>query len=228
MKKGQASSELLLLLGAVLITGLVAIGLLAFYFGTNEEKRATQVSIYWETATPLAVRDAVGASKRGVENYIETTILVLKNLDREKVIIRGITFGDAAGAITYGVYTPESESPDPLRHPIVQGEQCNAIDNANHNCNIPVDPAQTSFVELAPTSNFCTAGSVNSVVKNYQGELKIWYEKRGVVQLETSQIKLNLNCYDYWVCQSVSQCTSKYGATCGAICQDGGCNGGGP
>jgi len=85
-KKGQGSTEYLVLLAMVLIVAMVAIALLGFFPGLAGDTRATQSASYWSgTARPFAIKDHTLAT--GATSPIT---LQIQNLDSDTKQITAI------------------------------------------------------------------------------------------------------------------------------------------
>lgn len=229
MRKGQGSAEYLVLLGVALLIGLVVVGVLAFYPGTSEESRKAESDIYWRSAKPIAVTEAIGVSRLGVESYVDGIMLRVKSLElQDRITIKGVSFGGYADKLYFG----SGFSTDAYGHYIVQEGTCSAAANAAQNCSIPLSPGRELFVQMSMETvpaRFCaTGGGINSQVKSYEGDFKIYYEHSGIIRVQSGSYKLRLTCFDYWVCSTSAQCTARYGAVYGALCSNGACLGGGP
>ncbi len=93
-KKGQGSTEYLVILAVVLIVALVAVALLGFFPGLATDAQKTQSDAYWTgTATPFKIMEHKGTAN--------TLTVVLQNSDSKKLTL--ITF--AAGGNTSNIST---------------------------------------------------------------------------------------------------------------------------
>ena len=215
MQKGQASAEHLMLLGAVLIVGLVAIGLFMFYFGTSEEKNRTQNDIYWHNAQPMAVRDALG--------FAGSYILRVKNLGSETVYVEGARIGNGSmvGISFYGDVYDEAG--------LTQRVQPNTC----YSCQVELAPGAELFIqftafdeggggnpwsgepkEACGLSDMNGTGSAyfNSLRKYAKTPLSIHYNTGSrITQVQMGSVDLFVDCADYDFRCSVGQdCTDKY------------------
>ena len=57
--KAQGATEYLVLLAVVLIVALVSVALLGFFPGMASDAQITQSQMYWQSATPIAIVEAV-------------------------------------------------------------------------------------------------------------------------------------------------------------------------
>jgi len=231
---GQASSELLLILGAVLVVGLVVIGLFMFYAGTSEEKTATASAAYWSRAQPIAIRETSGRPT-GDPGYVAVypggVYLAMKNIGKETIIIRAIDFQDSISANIWtkprlivgldwaaqhiGQCSPTSDS------------DCAFQDNTAHNCNFVLEPSEEIVYVIQPQIEPMCSGidddgnpSLNSIRKSVSAPISIWYERNGVVQLQKGAVDLYVLCEDYLACSTDADC-SRY--SCSNSCYNGLC-----
>ena len=63
-----------------------------------------------------------------------------------------------------------------------------------------------------------TGQSGNSIVQSAQAKLAIYYESYGLTQTETSDIKINLDCWGYFLCKSNSDCSVYEGGEGSPTC----------
>lgn len=84
VKKGQVSTEYLVILAVVLIVALVVIGLLGWFPGVGGGTLETQSKSYWAGKTPLSIT-AYKISGTSAE-------LSVKNMLAEQVVLTGIAF----------------------------------------------------------------------------------------------------------------------------------------
>ena len=84
-RKGQGSTEYLVLLAVALIVALVVIGLLGWFPGLGAGARDTQSAAYWQSATPFSIT-AVKVADTGSQMTVQNKIA-------EKVVLTAVTFG---------------------------------------------------------------------------------------------------------------------------------------
>lgn len=213
-----------MLLGAVLIVGLVVIGLFMFYYGTNEEKQATASMAYWSRTQPIAIREvwAGSAAQYYSSRDQSVVLLVLKNIGKDRVVIKGLNMSNStAGSLYWGGQVTN----DQFGRPYVDSGSCSAADHAALNCNLPLDPGQSMNVVAWTTGqpqcglswglNPESGESVNSLVKSISSRLFIYYQTSDLTMLETSEVKLFAKCNDYFLCSSSAECDSRYGLAFG-------------
>ena len=209
--KAQASSELLLILSAVLIIGLVVIGLFVFYSGNANETNQAQSDLYWRNARPISVIESLGSTKeKSVGVVQDTTILSLANRERGQITITNITIDGNSNELRYGGQI----SIDGLGHQVLGPDICNTLTGT---CAIPISPGETITIQIIHSS-ICnqpisggSSASANSVRRSADVELAIKYERDGIPQAQYGAVKLRYQCHDFFNCQSNDQCT-KYGA----------------
>ncbi len=211
-KKGQGASEYLILLGAVLLIGLVVIALLGYYPGTSNDISKSQTSLYWSTAKPLAVREAHGGTRQCM---YDTALLVVKNLGSDRLIIKGVSIngGYGNGQISYGNDVSQLDS-----HNHIRAGPGLCLDNQANNCTISVNPGQQIYLQADDNGVCGTGQSGNSIVQSAQAKLAIYYESYGLTQTETSDIKINLDCWGYFLCKSNSDCSVYEGGEGSPTC----------
>src|SRR3989344_1459589 len=185
MVKGQGSTEYLVLLGAALLIALAVVGILAFYPGTSEESRKAESDLYWRSAKPIAVTEAIGMTRLGVESYVDGIMIRVKSLElQDRITIKGVSFEGS----TDKLYIVSGFITDNYGHHTVQGGTCSAAANAAQNCSIPISPGRELFIQLSTetvTAQFCAVGGgINSQVKAYEGELNIYYEHGGITRVQ--------------------------------------------
>lgn len=230
MARGQATSELLLILAAVLVVGLIVVALLMFYPGTSEEKQATASMSYWSNAQPIAIWEGLGGST-GTTGYVQSVQgfqVVLKNLGKEQIIVRGI---DISGSDNVGVWRSSSMLPSSKQIAMGAGPEaydCDGQSHSNHQCNFALNPGESIGLVLQPQSNpQCGeegVDSINSLHKSRLVPVSIWYERNGVVQLEKGSVDLYVQCKDYRICGGTQDCEAWYG--CVSQCSNGACSSG--
>jgi hypothetical protein len=93
-RKGQGSTEYLVILGAVLLVALVIVSLLGWFPALGGSTREQQSRSYWQGATPFSITAV----------FMNTTGAILSVASRsgEKLQLTNLTFGDSLG--TYVVY----------------------------------------------------------------------------------------------------------------------------
>lgn len=230
--KGQASSELLIVLGAVLLIGLVVIGMLMFYPGTSEGTGRTQNDIYWRNANPIAVLETRG--------FAGSHILRVKNLGSEKIYIENVRVGDnnVTWISSYG-----NEYDETSLFVKVGPSLCSEL-----NCHIELSPGAETFIQYTAfdeggggnswsgePKEACglkenggeTAGtSFNSLRKYAKAPLSIYYSVNGITKIQMGSVDLFVDCIDYeFRCSADQDCTDKYCSRspciqgmCGAAC----------
>ena len=221
---GQASSEFLLILGAVLIVGLVVVTLLTFYPGTSEEKTATASMAYWSREQPIAIGEAEAGGIHGPVpgGGAQGILLVLKNLDKEKLTIRAIDIG---GSTNYPLFAG-ADIVLPSTHGVVADTgtgTCSEYQHTAHNCQISLDPGETQKFVVLPEESVSQCGiyqlaSLNSLKKSISTPVSIYYEREGIVQLEKGAVDLVLECYKYFKCQTQCDCQKEF--SCAAVCDN--------
>ena len=75
---GQGATEYLVLLAVVLIIALVSIALLGFFPGMANDAKVAQSQAYWQSATPIAVKEAAARYNSEGEGA-NALVLVLEN-----------------------------------------------------------------------------------------------------------------------------------------------------
>lgn len=95
-RKGQGSTEYLVILAVVLIVALVAIALLGFFPGLSTDAQKAQSDSYWQgTAYPFRIIEHKGTSANG-----GTLELVIQNADSKKLTLTEVSVGDNANYTT--------------------------------------------------------------------------------------------------------------------------------
>ena len=208
---GQGSSEYIVLLGVGLAIALVVVGLLMYHPGTSNDTKKAQSDLYWKTAYPIAILESTGAitgcTSRGCPDHQDSAKIIVKNLDTERVILKGLWLNNYAGDI------------------LDQGGNylCSMQANNATNCSIALPPGKTYYLEpTAGYASFCNdaggtmgGGSWNSIQPQGEATVIIYYGRSagGSPSAETSSTKLELVCGDYWICSDDKECNSRYGGT---------------
>ncbi|MEW6329075.1 MAG: class III signal peptide-containing protein [Candidatus Micrarchaeota archaeon] len=84
MKRGQGSTEYLVLLAVALIIALVVIGLLGWFPGLTGGAQEQQSRAYWKSATPLSILDYKISGT--------TVTFDIQNSGSDKVTLRNVSF----------------------------------------------------------------------------------------------------------------------------------------
>ncbi|GEM_PF-5320035 len=213
---GQAGSEYLILLGAVLVIGLVVVGLMLYYPGTSDDIKKTQSQLQWQTAKPLAVKEAYG--------FADTHILRLKNQQDNRIYLNGIKIDDRN--VFYLYYGGWLDIGDPFQR--IGPESCFAVYELN--CSIPIDPGEEIYIQYNAYDGWAgnwtgepkdacgmrnASGNeevyFNSLREHAEAKLKIYYTSYGVASAQGSDVALLLDCFDYdFRCTTSNDCKNKY------------------
>ena len=97
MERGQAATEYLVILGAVLLVGLVVIGMLGWFPSLGGANKEQQSKAYWSSTSPFSVVSA----RLGSSNVT----MRLRNQGPEKLLLSSVEFGDPANG-TIIVFAP--------------------------------------------------------------------------------------------------------------------------
>ncbi len=97
-KKGQGSTEYLVILAVVLIVALVAVALLGFFPGLATDSQESQSEAYWTgTATPFKIMESKGTAN--------TLTVILQNSNSKKLTLTTFSANGANATIgTNGVF----------------------------------------------------------------------------------------------------------------------------
>ncbi len=98
MKRGQGSTEYLVLLAVALIIALVVIGLLGWFPGLTGGAQEQQSKAYWKSATPMSILD-FKISGTGVT-------LDMQNGGSDKISVENVTFGGTSLSVTSTSFNP--------------------------------------------------------------------------------------------------------------------------
>ena len=97
MMKAQGATEYLVLLAVVLIVALVSVALLGFFPGMASDAQMTQSSVYWQSATPIAIVETNAKymySATDPNPHYTVPYLLLRNTGSYPIIITKIFAGN--------------------------------------------------------------------------------------------------------------------------------------
>jgi hypothetical protein len=99
---GQGATEYLVLLAVVLIIALVSIALLGFFPGMANDAKVAQSQAYWQSATPIAVKEAAARYNSEGEGA-NALVLVLENTGSYPIqlVAIGPEFGTKSSTMTF-------------------------------------------------------------------------------------------------------------------------------
>ena len=96
-KKGQGTTEYLIILSVIIVIALVVVGVMGWFPGLGTTITEQQSRAYWAAASPVAITAwSVDATD---------TQLVLRNLTTDEITITNITLSTGGGAAT-SIQTP--------------------------------------------------------------------------------------------------------------------------
>jgi len=172
-KKGQISSEFLVILGVVLVVAMVAVGLTLLFSQSSRDISENEARAYWASQVqPLRLLEYEGFYYAGAPTLGELA-LVIENVDSKPITLRSLVlspYGDETSFIVYSTHSASGALGTELLPSHDSGP-----DNLD-GLNVELAPSEKLTVYLRTETSCATQRIARANTNNFESNLTIYYD----------------------------------------------------